>query len=89
MTPIEKRAFIDELISNVHRDIVDRIPHMPSEWDGHEIRRYIADKFADSAMSLGSDKSFARAYPESRLRLILRGDRICHPSATADFDRKQ
>jgi hypothetical protein len=72
MTPIEKRAFIDELISNVHRDIVDRIPHMPSEWDGHEIRRYIADKFADSAMSLGSDKSFARRFREYKNEVLVR-----------------
>ena len=43
----EKEKFIIDLISSVTRDIVKRIGDMPVQWDGHELRRYIADKFAE------------------------------------------
>lgn len=71
MTPIQKRAFIDELINNVHSEIVNRIPKMPDEWDGHELRRYIADKFNDSAMTVGKDKSYARRFREYKNTVII------------------
>lgn len=51
MTPIQKRAFVDELITNVHNEIADKIVFMPDEWDGIELRAYLAQKFAECVIS--------------------------------------
>ena len=72
MTPIQKRAFIDELVNNVHSAIVDKIDAMPDDWDGHELRRYIADKFDDSAMTIGRDKSYARRFKAYKNEVLIR-----------------
>lgn len=49
MTPEEQMNFACELIENVKKDIVHKIlvPGLPAEWDGHELREYIAEKFGD------------------------------------------
>jgi hypothetical protein len=47
MTKDEKQQFIGDLIATVRASIVARIDEMPEEWDGLELRRYIADKFND------------------------------------------
>lgn len=49
MTKKEKRAFMRELTRNILRDALAKVPNMPEEWDGHELRRYLADKFLASA----------------------------------------
>ena len=45
MTYDEKMHFVAELIEGVRKDIFLKVPLMPEEWDGHELRRYIADRF--------------------------------------------
>lgn len=76
MTPFQKRAFIDELINNVHSAIVDKIDAMPDEWDGHELRRYVADKFEENAITVGRKgpygKAYARRFREYRNTVIVR-----------------
>lgn len=67
MTPIQKRAFVDELINNVHSAIVDKIDDMPEEWDGIELRRYIADKFEESTIILRLGRVRSRGHSR-RLR---------------------
>jgi hypothetical protein len=52
MTNEEKRAFIVELIGNVQAEILAKVEAMPDEWDGHELRRFIADKFDQANMGL-------------------------------------
>lgn len=37
--------FVHDLIDAVKRDIIDKADMMPDEWDGEELRRYIADRF--------------------------------------------
>lgn len=51
MTKIEKRAFIDELVNNVHSSIVGKIDAMPYDWNGIELRQYIAQHFAQCIIS--------------------------------------
>ncbi len=62
MTEAQKETFVRELISNVQADILRRIPEMPDEWDGHELRRYIADKFDESAITVGRKGPYGRDY---------------------------
>lgn len=46
----DQRKFVDELIENVRNDIQNKISkncNNIEEWDGKELRQYIAEKFAD------------------------------------------
>lgn len=53
VTTKEKRVFIKDLVRNVQADLLkNRVGKMPAEWDGHEIRQYIADLLAESSYSL-------------------------------------
>jgi hypothetical protein len=46
MTPSEKRLFIRDLCNGLRDSVLKAVPHMPAEWDGHELREYIAWKAA-------------------------------------------
>jgi hypothetical protein len=46
MTPSEKRRFIRDLCDGLRDTILASVPFMPKEWDGHELREYIAEKAA-------------------------------------------
>jgi hypothetical protein len=52
MTKDEKLQFIGDLIATVRASIVERVDEMPEEWDGIELRRYIADKFEEQVGSI-------------------------------------
>jgi len=45
MTTTQKREFIEELIQRVQRDLLERAPKLPEEWDGHELRQWVAERF--------------------------------------------
>lgn len=47
MTLQEKRDFIQSLIETVETEIMNKTGKMPENWDGHELRLYIKDKFSD------------------------------------------
>lgn len=51
MTPVEKRVFIDEIVNNVHSSIANKINAMPDDWDGIELRQYLALHFAQCVIS--------------------------------------
>lgn len=44
MTEQEKVRFINDLCDSIKKDILSNVPKMPEEWDGHELRQYIADR---------------------------------------------
>ena len=48
MTKAEKRAFIRDLIWSTEKTVLEAVSAMPENWDGIELREYIAEKFADS-----------------------------------------
>lgn len=48
MNQKEKRRFVKELVRSVAAEVVANISRMPDEWNGHELREYLADKFAES-----------------------------------------
>lgn len=49
MTPAEKRQFIRDLVKVVRDDALKHVADMPDEWDGIELRKYLAGKFAAQA----------------------------------------
>lgn len=49
MTEQERKDFICQLIESVSGDIYRRAEHMPDDWDGIELRQYIAEKFAEAS----------------------------------------
>jgi hypothetical protein len=53
MTKKEKVQFIRELTASVTASIIDKVPQMPDEWDGIELRHYIADRFEAQAKTYG------------------------------------
>lgn len=41
----ERRKFVSDLIENVEQSILARLDDMPDEWNGIELRQYIAESF--------------------------------------------
>jgi hypothetical protein len=72
----QKQKFIRDLIGGVQELVLMKVDQMPDDWDGHELRRYIADKFEDSAMTVGRKgqhgKPYARRYREYKNEVITR-----------------
>lgn len=50
MTPEDQRTFIGDLILAVRSKIINA--DIPPEWDGIELRQYIADQFADQVADM-------------------------------------
>jgi hypothetical protein len=50
MTRREQRAFVRELIENVQKGMLDDIRRVPENWDDHELRQWVADRFERSTM---------------------------------------
>lgn len=64
-TPSGKRKFIRDLIGSVQRDIIAAVRKMPDDWDGHELRQLIADKFEQETTDM--PRSRAKDYANTRL----------------------
>jgi hypothetical protein len=47
MDQARKIEFVASLTESIVKEILSNIPLMPEQWDGHELRRYIADKFEE------------------------------------------
>lgn len=47
-----QKRFVRELFASVQKDILDRVYDMPSDWDGIELRQYIADRFARETVKM-------------------------------------
>lgn len=45
----EKRKFVRDLIKSIQASIEERLVDTPDDWDGVELRQYIADTFSDRA----------------------------------------
>src|SRR3990167_1436659 len=56
MTRSEQKKFVRELCFNVMHSIL--VKKLPEEWDGHELRRYIADKFDECAGTVGGKSPY-------------------------------
>ena len=45
MNKRQKSKFVRDLTKAVTKQILDRVPDMPEEWDAIELRQYVADMF--------------------------------------------
>ena len=54
MTKTEKITFIQNITSSVAAELIDKVESgaVPEDWDGHELRQLLADKFAHEVSSL-------------------------------------
>lgn len=41
----EKDKFVHSIIDDLKQEILKRVDRMPENWDGHEIRQFIADYY--------------------------------------------
>lgn len=69
----KKLTFISELIDNVKTDITKKVKDMPEEWDGLELRWYIAEKFEEVVFAGYHDKRSKR-YQDYRNFVIITGN---------------
>jgi hypothetical protein len=60
MKVADKRRFVRNYMKSVQADVLKAVAAMPDEWDGHELRRFIADKFAREGLSLREPSSRSR-----------------------------
>jgi len=49
VTKLEQMKFVQQLVGNVEQEIQELFlkGRIPAEWDGHELRELIAEKFAE------------------------------------------
>jgi hypothetical protein len=62
MTRTEQSDFVIELIERVKAEVLIALPRIPEEWDGHELRQLIADRFAEASFTLKQDRRRYRKY---------------------------
>ena len=68
MTKKDKKRFIRELTRSVTKTVLAKVNKMPEEWDGHELRQFLADYYQDSTSLMRKDyRSRYRAYKNERL----------------------
>jgi hypothetical protein len=63
MTKEAQIEFVNDLIGSVKETVLERIKagKIPEEWDGYELRQYLADKFTD-ACYVKMDRGRKREY---------------------------
>lgn len=49
-TTRQKAKFISELIASVEKRLKQQVKRVPKEWDGNELRQWIADAFVANAV---------------------------------------
>ena len=49
MNRADKERIIRGLIASVKKTVLENVARMPAEWDGFELRQYVADKFKESS----------------------------------------
>ena len=50
MTKREKKRFVRDLTESVVQHFDNNVDKMPDEWDGHELRQWLADQFILNVM---------------------------------------
>lgn len=70
MTAQQKAKFVRELTRSIAKSVIEKIPQMPKEWDGIELRWLIAQYAKDSTLNpqatSGGRKRF-RDYENERI----------------------
>ena len=69
-----KLRIISELFENVKDSVLRKVKDMPEDWDGIELRWYIAEKFGEEIPSQKHDKRLAARYNKYRNFVITTGN---------------
>ena len=56
----EQKEFIEVLINNVKLDILSKLDDFPDDWDGHELRWLIKERFQEVVWGGWEDKRKSR-----------------------------
>jgi hypothetical protein len=69
MTKTEKCKFVHNLCKNLQEYCLSKIDNMPEEWDGIELRQFIADVAIERfcSLSLRSNTARRREYKNEKL----------------------
>ena len=66
----EQTEFVDILIDNVRDEIINKVTkYAPEDWDGIELRQFIADSFNDCVMKGTMSRSRRIAYNKKVIRM--------------------
>lgn len=71
MTKQDKKKFVRDLMKSLTLDIINKVEAMPDEWDGHELRMYIAERVDNEANYLRRDKGMRKRLREYRNAVIV------------------
>lgn len=72
MTRTQQQKFVRELSRNITARIIANLKAVPSEWDGHELRCWLAEEFADAAtMSAIRKEPRSRRARDYRSRMLI------------------
>lgn len=63
----EQMLFINELCDDIKAGMIHDLPKVPEEWDGFELRHWIADRFKDRAVFGTPDKARVKRYRNTAL----------------------
>lgn len=70
----DKLRVINELFEGVKDDVLRKVKDMPEEWDGIELRWYIAGKFSELPSYGGSYSRRSKRYQDYRNFVITTGN---------------
>lgn len=62
MNKQEREQFVEDLIANVKDGLLRAVDRLPAEWDGHELRQLVADRFAEVSWALKNNKKRLKDY---------------------------
>lgn len=69
MTRKEQKQFVTDLTRGIRKTLLERLPRVPEEWDGIELRQWISDVTKNQAVTAGHlAGSRQRAYNETIIR---------------------
>lgn len=70
MNKDEQTEFVAILIDNVRNEIINKVTrHAPENWDGIELRQFVADNFSECVMKGAMSRSRRIAYNKMVLRM--------------------
>lgn len=62
MNKNEKINFIESILENTKKDILEQIDKMPEEWNGRQLRQYITDYANNNILWIRLDQKQKKEY---------------------------
>lgn len=62
MNKKEKTQFIKNLLGSITEELLAKVPEIPKEWDGHELRRLIVEKVQNDVRVYKLPRKRVKAY---------------------------